>query len=187
MSSQTPPLWKQLLGAVVGGSLALVLYNAYTFIEPRLQGVLVLPQARIKTEHALDARRLAARDIPADRAARMTQRAREIAENLAEHSAAVAPSDGTQYDAKKQDPVKRPKKAVTKRATVSVEDAVEREELHPAVERTGISEYVPVFYDTNDAPVSYAQQLPDSGVGLGSVALMSILGAGGAVWRKRRR
>ena len=36
MSSSTPPLWKQALGAVVGGSLALVLYGVYEYGSPQL-------------------------------------------------------------------------------------------------------------------------------------------------------
>lgn len=40
-----PPLWKQILGAVVGGGLALALYYGYDFAKPKVTAYLTLPVA----------------------------------------------------------------------------------------------------------------------------------------------
>lgn len=42
-STQRVPLWKQLMGAAVGGSLALGLYYGYEAAQPRVQALLTLP------------------------------------------------------------------------------------------------------------------------------------------------
>tara|TARA_Y100000310_G_C20653774_1_gene800875 strand:- start:743 stop:1363 length:621 start_codon:yes stop_codon:yes gene_type:complete len=42
---QRAPLWKQLVGAVVGGSLALGLYYGYELAEPNVKAILALPPA----------------------------------------------------------------------------------------------------------------------------------------------
>lgn len=41
--SETPPLWKQILGAVVGGTLALTLYYGYDYAKPKVTAYLTLP------------------------------------------------------------------------------------------------------------------------------------------------
>lgn len=40
-----PPLWKQILGAVIGGGLALAVYYAYDYAKPKLNAYLTLPAA----------------------------------------------------------------------------------------------------------------------------------------------
>ncbi|MBT4120163.1 MAG: hypothetical protein HOG89_03710 [Candidatus Peribacter sp.] len=40
-----PPLWKQILGAVIGGGLALALYYGYEYAKPQVTAYLTLPVA----------------------------------------------------------------------------------------------------------------------------------------------
>jgi hypothetical protein len=40
-----PPLWKQILGAVIGGGLALAVYYAYEYAKPQVTAYLTLPVA----------------------------------------------------------------------------------------------------------------------------------------------
>ena len=40
-----PPLWKQVMGAVIGGALALGVYYAYEYAKPKVTAYLTLPVA----------------------------------------------------------------------------------------------------------------------------------------------
>lgn len=46
-----PPLWKQLLGAVLGAGVALLLYEGYSVASPVLTAWVVAPQSQIRAEH----------------------------------------------------------------------------------------------------------------------------------------
>jgi hypothetical protein len=70
MSTQTP-LWKQLLGACAGAAVAVVVYEAFLFVTPRLEAWVTLPTApgvenqagtNLDTKNDDDARRQAARN-----------------------------------------------------------------------------------------------------------------------------
>ena len=43
--SNRQPLWKQVLGAIIGGALALALYYGYEYAKPKVTGYLTLPPA----------------------------------------------------------------------------------------------------------------------------------------------
>lgn len=43
--SKKPPLWKQLLGAIAGAAIALVLYEGYVVVTPKLTALVTLPTA----------------------------------------------------------------------------------------------------------------------------------------------
>lgn len=46
-----PPLWKQLLGAVLGAVVALLLYEAYSVTSPVITAWVVAPQSQINAQH----------------------------------------------------------------------------------------------------------------------------------------
>jgi len=78
-TDKQPALWKQLLGALIGASLALVVYWSYKDLAPRLTGYITIPELGIFSG-TTDYVRTAARDITDEERARITQRARIVAE-----------------------------------------------------------------------------------------------------------
>lgn len=56
--NEKQPLWKQFLGAAIGGSLALGLYYSYEFAKPKVTALLTLPPAErtydLGTSHIAD-------------------------------------------------------------------------------------------------------------------------------------
>lgn len=76
-----PPIWKQLLGAAVGGSVALALYGVHSVASPHvgsLVGVLITPQARIGIDAS--AVRTAETGISEQELLRIASRAQQIAQ-----------------------------------------------------------------------------------------------------------
>lgn len=47
MASGRPPVWKQILGAVIGGSLGLVVYTGYQSGKPAIEAWLTIPQSTL--------------------------------------------------------------------------------------------------------------------------------------------
>jgi len=80
-NTRRPSLWKQLLGAVGGAAIALLLYQAYKVSAPIVTAWLVVPQSQIDAEHP-GATRVNAEvsDYEFDR---LTAKAREIYERFA--------------------------------------------------------------------------------------------------------
>jgi len=74
MTSTRPSLWKQLLGAAIGGGLALALYAGYEVTQPRLTALLSLPP--IKSDEAVG---VADKNMDKEEYERIAARTREIA------------------------------------------------------------------------------------------------------------
>lgn len=70
------PLWKQLAGALVGGSLALGLYYGYEFAQPRVAAYLTLPEPEGGRMYDLGAANIADKTMDA------SQRKRILSRNL---------------------------------------------------------------------------------------------------------
>lgn len=51
MDQPSSPLWKQLVGAMAGAGLALVLYGGYSVSAPVLTAWLIAPQSQIDAKH----------------------------------------------------------------------------------------------------------------------------------------
>lgn len=79
MSSSKPPLWKQLLGAVGGAAVALLLYGGYTFGERHLSAYITIPEMGIFSGDATPVR-TSARKIPEDEFERIALKARQVAD-----------------------------------------------------------------------------------------------------------
>jgi hypothetical protein len=85
MSSDRPSLLKQLIGAVVGASIALLIYGGYKVTEPQLKALLVSPEVeqpsfQEPSEHA-----------GRERLAQIAVRARQAAQDLLEQRDAELP------------------------------------------------------------------------------------------------
>ena len=79
--SKRPSLFRQLLGAVGGAAIALVLYQAYKVGSPVVTAWLVAPQSQIAAEHPGTAR--ANREVSEYEFSRLTAKAQEIYKRFA--------------------------------------------------------------------------------------------------------
>lgn len=182
MTKQTPPIWKQLLGAVIGGSLALALYGIYTVSEPHLQGLLVLPQAE-EGAQSPGVARVASKDISGRRLETIARRAQNIAAEFSDRQPNWPESDGTEYDTRLPE--------IDEEVHMGADLVRYEDDFFEPIETSE-----PVYsYDPAPTPppqvapshhVQAAPVLPNSGVGIGAAMLMSMLGASGAVYRKRK-
>jgi hypothetical protein len=77
-----PPLWKQILGAVVGGGLALTLYYGYDFAKPQLSAYLTLPVAEGGRLFDLGAASIADDSLEDDERKRIVSRNMRAAQRL---------------------------------------------------------------------------------------------------------
>lgn len=78
MPNTKPPLWKQLTGAVVGASLALVLYGGYKYGSTRLSAYITIPQLGIFSGSA-EPVRTSSNVIPDDKLQRIALKAENVA------------------------------------------------------------------------------------------------------------
>ncbi len=95
MSDTRPPLWKQLFGAAIGGSLALALYGGYTVASPqiaKITGWLVMPQSRIETTSD-EPVRIADTDLTEREVTRIAAHAQRIANDFSSRQLAAAPDE----------------------------------------------------------------------------------------------
>lgn len=77
-----PPLWKQVMGAVVGGGLALTLYYGYDFAKPQLAAYLTLPVAEGGRLFDLGAASIADKSLEDDERKRVVSRNMRAAQQL---------------------------------------------------------------------------------------------------------
>lgn len=84
MQTNTPPLWKQVFGAVGGAAIALLLYGGWHIATPRISAWLTVPP----TESPLPIVLSDPSDKTQKEFERIAQRARLIAENLGDAHAA---------------------------------------------------------------------------------------------------
>jgi hypothetical protein len=69
-----PPLWKQILGAVIGGGLALALYYGYEYAKPQVAAYLTLPAAEGGRMFDLGASNIADKTMDPDQRKRILSR-----------------------------------------------------------------------------------------------------------------
>ncbi len=111
--THTTPLWKQLLGACAGAAVAVIVYEAFLLVSPRLEAWVALPtapgvenqaQTNLNVTGDIDARRQQARN-------------REIAERFAASSSAI--SDAAWSAPSRIDPLHGAASSQASSATVS--------------------------------------------------------------------
>ena len=78
--SNNPSLWKQLAGAVIGGSLGLLVYSGYQVASPKLTGWLSIPQQWLESNG--EGSRVADKDRTDRTVPHFEARAREIAKEF---------------------------------------------------------------------------------------------------------
>ena len=198
-----PPLWKQILGAVVGGGLALALYYGYDFAKPRLLGYLMLPPVDGGRTYDLSAANIA------DRTMNDTDRRRLVARNMQ----AAAGVEGKQADLSNTAPldthsldinwpgIEQSSSSSAKSAmeASSVDSRTEDDIAMPATGSGSGDEWGSLWKDVQekdmrmkneekDKPAKMVAKktpaLPNSGIGVG-IALAGA--AGGSVFSKLRR
>jgi|GEM_PF-2043113 len=209
--SQRPSLFKQLLGAVGGAAIALVIYQGYSITAPVLTAWLVAPQSQIAAEHPGAVRvnqdvdeytynRVAARaqEIyqrfaaePGPQAAvlpegiEVTQPAQEVASSVPFVDSAQEPEASSVPEQEVVAPVV---KEPTETASSSAETEVitEKETVVPAVqEEADAAESARVQVAQARASKLAGKNLPQSGVGT-AVAVIMALGATAVVRRRKR-
>jgi hypothetical protein len=178
------PLWKQLVGALAGGSLALGLYGGYTFAKPQLQsltGLLVIPQAYIKT-NSTGSIRIADNDMEPWEVNRIADRAQRIAAEFSGTQNAAAPDEAAE-DAPVQmiqmEPL--PEEAEIAEAWEATEQVAAEPEEWDDTKMEAMVQYdkeEPPFYGNTDA-------LPDSGIGMWLAAFVSFAIAGALLVRRK--
>lgn len=167
MHSHKPPLWKQLLGAAVGGSVALSLYGIYTVAEPTVTAWLTVP----KTTSDMPVR---VAGVDEDRTAHIVSRAQQIAEEFGERPNHSVPVE----EVVDIPPPPTPDPDIR----ASLFRPVEREfRVPPAPPVRVVQAATPEAIDPVHAG---APHLPQSGFGLGAVGIASLGLA--AAWRKRK-
>ncbi|MDA0376702.1 MAG: hypothetical protein O3A80_05370 [bacterium] len=82
-----PPLWKQILGAVIGGGLALALYYGYEYAKPQVTAYLTLPVAEGGRVYDLGASNIADKTMDAGNRKRILSRGLRAAGMLQDNTA----------------------------------------------------------------------------------------------------
>jgi len=174
MSQTTPPLWKQILGAVGGAAVALMLYTAWHAVSPHVSAWLIVPPTESPEAIVLS--------DPADKTQkefeRIARRAREIADTF-----------GTLHAASEISEEPMQKEAVESEPTPVVEPApvVMEEEIEPAMNDVMAEEAIEVMPTEEAAPPApvyeppviteaVAPALPSSGLGVVLITVF-VLGA----------
>jgi len=171
------PLWKQLLGAVIGCSLALVIYSAYKFTGPKVTAWLYTPQSYVETTSD-EAVRLAETDLEEGEVARMNRRHAQIAKTYAKPGSKAA-ADVAPVDAEKD-----PWGATVKEWEKLEADLLGEPEPAPTVEPAPPPP-PPVKLPADSKPIESSDQLPDSGIGTWIAALIALCGASGLLYRRK--
>ena len=176
MSEKKSPLWKQILGAVVGGSLALLIYAGYQATAPQLSkltGILVLPQDRINA-NAKGEVNAAESDLNEEQLKRIASRAQNIATDL---SADQAAENVSQDELVEIVPIALPREQEIIDAWGAADTAVESAD--PVWDESTV-EFAeePNFYGETD-------ELPDSGIGVWLASLIAFAGAAAYFAKKK--
>lgn len=185
MPGSPPPLWKQLLGAALGGGLALGLYYGYDYGKPRLLAYVTVPAP---TQSAPV--RVADTDQDADTYARISARAKEIAEKF--KSRMADPADLlTDEEEESVEPVRAamppaipPSEDRPLTETPSIASMYEERMTEESAATSPVPVATPSPVAANVIAKSDAPALPDSGM-----PLIGVIGAavGAAVARVRKR
>lgn len=173
MSTNRPPLWKQVIGAVAGAGLALVLYSGYQEVVPQIQAYIQLQDWQLKPEGQAHVRP-AAKGISEEDYLRLEQRTREIMEDLGAKDVVADPEPMDHYAEEMEE-------RIVDRIEKRLEQPAEGVSPLPAHLPTpgGQTPTTPHAIQGDPTPA-----LPDSGVGILGAALLA--GAGAGVMRMRK-
>ena len=177
MSSQ-PPLRKQVAGAVIGGSLALLLYAGYTAASPQIDnlvGILVTPQSRINLT-AVEPIRMADKNVSDWEYERMAAKAQRIANEFSaapnseqEMNPVILPDIGPE-----------PEVIEAPDVTQDIADAWTKLDEAPEDFEESLE-----FADDESALYGGTTDLPDSGIGVWMATLIALIGTSLFVYRKK--
>ncbi len=177
--SSHPPLRKQVAGAVIGGSLALLLYAGYTAISPQIEnlvGILVTPQSRINST-AVEPIRMADKNVSDWEYKRMAAKAQRIANEFgaAPVNPVILPDVAPEPEV-----IEAPEDTEGEDITQDIADAWA--ELSEAPE-----DFEESFEFADDESTLYGEttDLPDSGIGVWLATLIALMGTSLFVCRKK--
>ncbi len=198
-----PPLWKQILGAVLGGALALALYYSYEFVKPKVTAYLTLPSAEGGTMYPPGASNIADKTMDESHRKRILSRnlraAGVVQDNTINDPALINSPDDHSLDVSWQGDEQSAPQIQTDEQSAPQTD----EQTAPAQEQVSDQQVATgeiametdawgnLWGDIKEEEAGStesinAQDLPDSGFGLGFIAA----GAAGGVmgfWRKKKK
>ncbi|MBM3231151.1 hypothetical protein FJZ28_02375 [Candidatus Peregrinibacteria bacterium] len=196
-----PPLWKQILGAVMGGGLALCLYYGYEYAKPAVTAYLTLPPVEGGRMYDLGAANIANNSLESDERKRIVSRNNRAAafiegsdvqvQKVEDHSLDIMWPEAEKVLAKKQGVPKTESGVMLAGvdaaaiADAGEPEAVEEEEESDDWESLWSEMKKEDADKKTTKKISHGDALPDSGFG----AMIAIAGsaAGGAYMRVRRK
>jgi len=210
-----PPLWKQILGAVIGGGLALALYYGYEYAKPQVTAYLTLPVVEGGRLFDLGASNIADKTMDAGNRKRILSRGLRAAGMLQDntkndpsllssvdnHSLDIAWPGHNKDDPKYAEAIKEDIQPGISRAVADKlkewEKDVDNQKLMARVMEEQMATKEMEIEDAwedlwgdiheeeseNAVEHSNAKGLPDTGFGIGFVAI----GAAGGAWGTRKK
>jgi len=182
--SSHPPLRKQVAGAVIGGSLALLLYAGYTAISPQIEnlvGILITPQSRINST-AVEPIRMADKNVSDWEYKRMAAKAQRIANEFG-----AAPNIEPEVN-----PVILPDIAPEPEVIEAPEGTEGEDVAQDIVDAWTVLDEVPEDFEesfefADDESTLYGEtsDLPDSGVGVWLATLIAVVGTSFLIYRRK--
>lgn len=194
------PLWKQLLGAVVGGGLALAIYYTYDTVKPQVTAWIMLPAAEGGRTFDLGAASIADKDLDDNQRKRFVSKNLQVAQQLenadyGENAMAAADDHSLDIDWPGHE-VQTVPEVMMEDQVFPMDDAMPMEQQYMYEEQMATQEMnvgnsnnylwgdVPGGDTMQDNEVSNAPVLPDSGFGIGFLVAGA---AGGAASIRRRK
>lgn len=190
--SNSPSLWKQIAGAVIGGSLGLVVYTGYHAAAPQVTAWLTIPQKQLASNG--EGSRLAETDRTDRTNAHYEARAREIAQ---EFGAAYK-----NYQVKEAAPTASSSSAASvssvddssdvlpfEGATADADSSASADAASSEPTEEDRAQAVRDMWNDDEiekAPGPDTDELPDSGIGILGALVAAGAGAGGLRARKKK-
>jgi len=187
------PLWKQLLGAVVGGGLALAIYYAYDTAKPQVAAWLMLPAAENGRTYDLGAANIADKDLDDNQRKRFVSRNLQVAnqlENTDYGDSPMAAADDHSLDISwPGHEAQEVPDAMMEDQPLPAEDTMQMDQNSMIQEQMATSDSylwgnIPGEETMQDSEALNAPALPDSGFGIGFLVAGA---AGGAASIRRRK
>lgn len=197
--STIPSLWKQLAGAVIGGSLGLLVYSGYQIVSPKLTGWLTIPQQWLESNG--EGSRVADKDRTDRTNMHFETRAREISREFGAAyknyhiqeatSAAASSASVASVSSEESSAGVMPFEGATKTEENASSDNMGASLSEKSAERTepNRAEAVQEMWNdenTEKAPGPGTDTLPGSGIGVLGALIVAGAGAGGLRARKRK-
>lgn len=191
--SNKPSLWKQLLGAVIGGSLGLLVYSGYQVASPAVTSWLTIPQQDLPSNG--EGSRLADNDRTERTNSHFEARAREIAQEFGaayknyqvkEAAPEVSSASSEAASAGSSTGVIPFEGATASESFVSSKASSADPSADVEAERTRAVREMWKDENIEKAPGPDTDELPDSGLGVLGALVAAGAGAGGLRARKRK-